>query len=159
MSRYAKDTSVPVSKSRAEIEAAVERYGATQFASGWRDGQAAISFVIKERAVRFILPLPDKNAEEFTHWRPGNGYRIEPRTPDKALEKWEQACRQRWRALALVIKAKLEAVETGITTLEDEFMAHIVMPNGQTLGEWAKPQIALAYQSGKMPPLLPGPGQ
>ena len=30
--------------------------------------------------------------------------------PHKKVERWEQACRQSWRALALVIKAKLEAL-------------------------------------------------
>ena len=41
---------------------------------------------------------------------------------------------------------------------EDEFLAHIVLPNGQTMGEFAKPQIAQAYDSGEMPSLLPDPG-
>ena len=57
-----------------------------------------------------------------------------------------------------MIKAKLEAVETGITEFEDEFLAHIVLPNGQTAGHWMRPQIAKAYESGSMPPLLPAPG-
>ena len=49
--------------------------------------------------------------------------------------------RQRWRALALCIKAKLEAVECGITSFEEEFLAHVVMPNGQTFGKLALAQI------------------
>ena len=36
--------------------------------------------------------------------------------------RWEQACRQRWRALALVIKAKLEAIDAEISTFEEEFL-------------------------------------
>jgi hypothetical protein len=59
--------------------------------------------------------------------------------------------------LALVIKAKLEAVASGITTFEDEFMAHIMMPDGLTVGKHIKPTIAAAYASGKMIPLLPAP--
>jgi hypothetical protein len=66
----------------------------------------------------------------------------------------EQACRQRWRALALAIKAKLEAVEAGITSFEDEFMAHIVLPDGSTFGRWARPQIAKVYEENTMPSLL-----
>ena len=73
----------------------------------------------------------------------------------KQVEKWEQACRQRWRALALVIKAKLEAVESGITTFEDEFLAHIVMPDGQTVATHIKPRIAEAYEGGRMLALMP----
>jgi hypothetical protein len=68
----------------------------------------------------------------------------------------EQACRQRWRALSLVIKAKLEAVEAQISTVETEFLAQIVLPNGSSVGEWAAPQLALAYASGQMPALMPG---
>jgi len=64
-------------------------------------------------------------------------------------------CRQKWRALALVIKAKLEAVESGISVFEDEFMAAIVMPNGRTVSEEIRPRIAAAYESGNMPALLP----
>lgn len=33
-------------------------------------------------------------------------------------------------------------------------MAHIVMPNGQTVAEGVLPQIADQYASGKMSPLL-----
>jgi hypothetical protein len=66
------------------------------------------------------------------------------------------ACRARWRALALVIKAKLEAVESGITTFEEEFLAHIVLPDGTTLGQWAAPRLAHVYDTGAMPPMLPG---
>ena len=69
---------------------------------------------------------------------------------------WEQATRQCWRALALVVKAKLEAVEANIATFEEEFMAHIVMPDGKTVAEHARPMIASAYKSGKIQPLLPG---
>jgi hypothetical protein len=68
-----------------------------------------------------------------------------------------QACRQRWRALALVIKAKLEAVESGITTFEDEFLAHIVMPDGKRVADHVKPTIARVYDGGQMLPLLPPP--
>ncbi len=103
------------------------------------------------RQIRFIVELPDKNARAFTH-TPGRNSR---RDASRAYAAWEKACRQRWRALALVIKAKLEAVETGITVFEDEFMAHIVLPDGQTVGEYIRPQIAAAYQSGSMPQLMP----
>ena len=69
-------------------------------------------------------------------------------------EAHQQAIRQRWRALALVIKAKLESVETGVATFEEEFMANIVLPSAQTMAEYALPQIAQAYETGTMPPLL-----
>lgn len=151
--RYAEDTSVSADRSRAEIERILQRYGASAFSYGWEGNQAAIAFKAQNRLIRFLLPLPDKDAHEF-QFTPAKRQR---RTPEQAQAAWEQATRQRWRALALAIKAKLEAVEAGITTFEDEFLAHIVLPSGQSVGQWLSPQLEAAYQSGRMPPLLPGP--
>jgi len=151
MPTYAASTEVPVSKSKAEIEQILERYGASQFLSGWREGEAMIGFTIENRQIRFILPMPDRDDKRFTHHSRGR------RTGDAAHKAWEQACRQRWRALALVIKAKLEAVESGISILEHEFMANIVMPDGRLVSDHVSPRIAHAYETGEMPPLLPSP--
>lgn len=150
MTRYAKDTGVSVANSKAEIERILERYGADQFMSGWTSEKAMIGFTMEGRQVRFVLPMPDKEDNRFTHHSRGR------RTPDAALKEWEQACRQRWRALALVIKAKLEAVESGISVFEDEFLANIIMPDGRTVGDHTRPRIAHAYANpGDMQPLLP----
>ena len=153
MSRYAAETSVSQDRSRAEIEATLKRYGATSFMYASEQTAAMIGFRISDRMVKFVLPMPDPKSREFTHHSRGQ------RTPDAALKAWEQAGRQRWRALALVIKAKLEAVAAGITTIEDEFLAHTVLPDGSTVGQFMKPQIAIAYEQGSMPTtlLLGGP--
>jgi hypothetical protein len=150
---YAQRTFVSTEKSRAEIERTLARYGATAFDYGWASNRATVGFELQGRRIRFLLPLPDAAERRFTHSARG------VRSREKALEAWEQACRERWRALALVIKAKLEAVASDITTLEDEFLAHIVLPDGRTVGEWAKPQVAIAYERGEMPPLLPAGAQ
>ena len=55
-----------------------------------------------------------------------------------------------------MIQAKLEAVECGISMFEDEFMANIVLPGGQTVSDFMKPQIEKAYELGTPPQLLPG---
>ena len=52
-----------------------------------------------------------------------------------------------------MIKAKLEAVETGITTFEEEFFAHFVLPGGKTVFQEAMPMLEQVYQ-GKDVPLL-----
>ncbi len=156
MSRYAAKTTVPVERSRAEIEATLARYGAEQFMYGWDAGGALIAFVIQvapeqKRQVRFQLPLPARGERRFTHHTRGM------RTPTEAERLWEQACRQRWRALVLVVKAKLEAVESGIATFEDEFLAYIMLPDGRTVGGWVGPQLEAAYDPdrGVMPASLP----
>lgn len=149
MTQFAATTSVSASASREEIERTLVRYGADQFLYGWEAEAAVVGFRLDGRQIRFVLPMPRKDDRRFTHHGQG------PRKPAVALKEWEQAVRQRWRALALVIKAKLEAVESGITVFDDEFLAHIVLPSGQTAGEWMRPQVAEAYRVGTMPALLP----
>jgi hypothetical protein len=152
MARYAANTGVSLDQSRAEIERTLRRYGAGAFAYGWEGDIATVMFKLGHRHIRFRLVLPDRNDRAFTH-TPGRNL---PRSTEAADREWEQAQRQRWRALALVIKAKLEAVEAGITTAEDEFLAHTMLPDGRTFGEWAAPQLEMAYESGRMPALMPG---
>lgn len=150
---YATDTEVPVEKSRAEIERVLQRYGANQFAYMSNERAAIVCFVARGKMVKFYLPLPDRNSEALTHYRPGGGYSLVRLAPDKAVKKWEQACRSRWRALCLCVKAKLEAVDSGITSFEAEFLAHFVVPGGKTFGETAIPMIEEATKTGRMPQL------
>ena len=149
MSTYAAATDVTSARSRDEIERTLQRYGADQFLYGWQDEAAMVGFRMEGRQIRFVLAMPRKDEKRFTHHSRG------ARAPDAALKEWDQAVRQRWRALALVIKAKLEAVQSGISEFEDEFLANIVLPDGKTAGGWLRPQIAEAYRVGSMPPLLP----
>ncbi|MCH5207559.1 MAG: hypothetical protein J1F04_01635 [Oscillospiraceae bacterium] len=148
MAQYAKNTSVSSENSRLEIERILIRYGADNFAYATAAGQALIGFTMNERQVKFVLPLPRK--EEYSLTPTGK-----KRTENSQYEAWEQACRQRWRALKLVIQAKLEAVECGISVFEDEFMSNIVLPGGMTVGDFMKPQISEAYKLGKPPSILP----
>lgn len=151
MPRYAATTEVSIDKSRSEIEHILHRYGATAFMYGWQAGKAAISFDVRDKRYRVVLPLPVLDDPEFRRSPGGRNVR----TPDQALQAWEQACRQRWRALALWIKAVLEAEEAGITTLEQAMLRAQVLPNGMTIGDWLEPQLAASAQSGEMPPMLP----
>lgn len=156
MGKFAADTDVSAEKSRAEIERLIIRYGATSTAFMNAPGRAMIMFEAHNRRIVFELPLPNRDDREFIHYRHSSG-RMLPRKSDAALAAWEQGCRQRWRALVLVIKAKLEAVESGITTFENEFLAHIIMPDGLTVAQHVRPRIAAAYETQTMQPLLPGP--
>lgn len=148
MGKYASNTSVSSELSRIEIEKTLVRYGAENFAYAMTQGKALIGFTMYNRQIKFILPLPSK--QEFKYTPTGRN-----RSENSQYEAWEQACRQRWRALSLVIKAKLEAVECGISVFEDEFMANIVLPGGETVGDFMKPQIEQAYISGTVPKMLP----
>jgi hypothetical protein len=150
---YAKTTSVPVDRSKAEIERTLSRFGASSFMYGW-DGEArgaGIQFKMNDRLIRFTIPMPDR--EEFRVTDKG---RKRPGGESAVDNAWEQAIRQRWRALALVIKAKLEAVESQIVAFEQEFMPFVVMPGGKTVYEMAKGEVALAYEKGSPPAMLLG---
>lgn len=123
--RYASRTKVPVHQSRHEIERIITRYKADQFGSAIDNEKrrAMVQFRIQTWLVRFILPLTGDDAQD----------------------------RQRWRAMALTIKAKLEAVECKIATFESEFLGNIVLPNQQTMGEWAIPQLKQMRETGALP--------
>ncbi len=41
---------------------------------------------------------------------------------------------------------------------EEAFMGQIILPDGQSVKEWMQPQIAQAYESGKMPNMMLGSG-
>lgn len=147
MPKYAANTSVSSELSRNEIERTLIRYGAGEFGYATKESRAIIAFTMAGRQIRFLLPLPAK--DEFRLTETGR-----VRVPSSQQEAWEQACRQRWRALHLVIKAKLEAVDAGISILEQEFMANIVLPGGQSVGDMVLPEIARAYQLGTSPKIF-----
>jgi hypothetical protein len=152
--KYAEKTDVSCEKSQAEIRTIIGRYGATRYATLDEPGRAAIMFEVQGRRIRFTLPLPDVADGEFDY--DGRNHK---RTIDERHKVWEQACRQKWRALALAIKAKLEAVETKIATFEEEFLNYIVLPDGQTVGDFIRPQLDTIYSTNTMPKMLPGIGE
>jgi hypothetical protein len=127
---YAARTSVPATQSRAEIEKLLQRYGADGFAYATQAGRTMIGFSVDGRSVRIELPMPEEG---------------DP--------KREQEIRRRWRALVLVIKAKLEAVSSGISTIEREFLADVVIADGRTVHQALTP--ALEAGRGRAPLLLP----
>ena len=150
MTRYASHTTVAPEKSRAEIERVIRRYGATAFAYMGGPQGAAVAFQVNTRQVRFMLPLPDPKDKIFLPKRARTG-----RSRESAIvAAYELAIRQRWRALALCIKAKLEAVAAGIVTFDEEFLAHLVLPGGKTMGEEYIPQLEGHFSGKSLPPLL-----
>ncbi|GAA4225959.1 hypothetical protein GCM10022254_09250 [Actinomadura meridiana] len=151
MTRYAATTSVSSEHRRAEIERTLRRYGADGFAYAAQGRQAMVEFLMARRRIRFTLALPDPNDDRFRLTPTGR-----ERSPAAADREYEQAVRQSWAALALVIKAKLEAIEAGISTLDAEFLAAIVLPDGATVGERTVPQLDAAYAGSGLPALMPG---
>ena len=150
--RYAQNTEVSIERSEAEIKKILQRYGAWEIVTAWRITGAMIGFRYHNRAIKFELPLPNRKDKEFCQTPNGRD-----RCESAARAAWEQACRQRWRALKMVIHAKLEAVKDGITTFDDEFLAHIIMPNGCTIGQALVPKLDSLANSKQVVGLLMGP--
>jgi hypothetical protein len=150
-SLFAEGTTVSPEKTRAEIETVLGRYGAEGFGYYTEARRARIEFKAKGRLIRFDLRLPDPGDKRF--WAASRyPYR---RSEAQAQAAWEAEVRRLWRALLLAIKAKLELVTSGISVFEEEFLAHIVMPDNRTVGEHALPAIARAYELGHVVGLLP----
>ncbi len=147
---YAANTSVSADASIQEIERIVTRWDADEFGYGRKkaaDGQPGMGMVffrLHDRQVRFTVPLPDQNDPEFTL----TDAKRQRRSESAAYNAWDQKVRSRWRSLALVIKAKLVAVDEGVVTFEQEFGMHFVLPGGSTVYEQVAPQIEAAYESG-----------
>lgn len=158
--RYAKDTSVPVSRSESQLKELLRRYGADAIMTYEERSAriAAVAFRVRGRNVRLTLPLPDPAAKELTHRRTPNGF-LRPRPKAEALARWEQACRSRWRLLVLLVQAKLEAIEAQVSTFEREFLADIMLPSGETFSEavaQGKADQLLGPADGSVPLLLGG---
>ena len=151
--KFAEGTNVSVARSRDEIEKLLARHKATGFMYGEQGGIAAIAFELEGRRYRMELLYP--SIEDFAIGRK-NQYSEYRRSEAQAKAAQEQEKQRLWRGLALLVKAKLEAVASGISTLEEELLSYTVMPNNQTVGEWLEPQLEEVYRSGKMPPLIPG---
>lgn len=133
--KFAVDTKVPINQTRAEIEALLTKFGASSLAFALQQDKAIIMFECNDRRVRFDLPLP-KGASDAQTGR---------------------LHREKWRALFLAIKAKLVSVDTDIETFEEAFLAHVVLADGSTVGQHARPAIEHQYKTGQMVPLLGGP--
>lgn len=151
MTAYASGTTVSVDRTAAQIERLLQDHGATQFVRGWSGDRVALGFTIAGRQVRIDLPMPSSDDRAVMLTPTGRR-----RTAKQADEAFAAEQRRRWRSLHAVLKAKLVAVADGISTIEREFLADVVLPDGTTLGQWAGPQIEHAYTTAAMPALLPG---
>ena len=147
---YAANTSVPVDRSKTEIEHLLTRYGAEQFGYMTEGGSAVIGFKMHERMIRMRLPLPT----ESECARDGAGRR---RTAAGAQNAFEQLKRARWRALVLICKAKLESIEAGVATFDEEWLPYTIVPGtGKTVSEEIGKRLTEAYETGRSPTLLLG---
>lgn len=143
---YAERTEVPIEKSIAEIVTMLKRAGAQQIGQMDEPTRFTIQFAMQDRLVRFRVVLPTMGDAPT---RDGAGRVLDAKQRGARLQ---QMIRQRGRALMLVIKAKLESVESNVETFEQAFLANVVLANGQTLYDRVAEPIAVEYKTGAVQP-------
>jgi hypothetical protein len=127
--KYAANTSVPVERSRSEIESTLRRYGCTAFAFGWAKEGAMIQFTHRGRAIKLDITAP-----------PG----LRPGTMS-----FEREERRRWRVLLLWVKAQLEAIEAKLVTFEEVFLPWTLLQDGSTVAQSVELRKLLPAASGR----------
>jgi hypothetical protein len=164
--RFAEGTEVPVTRTRDELERLLATHGATQIRieRDMSDGRACLTFTMSQRMVRLdvrveVNDLPDamkgtyqQKSDTPNGW---NSWSVQRRN-EWLRGKRDQREREAWRRLLLVVKAKLELVAGGDTTIEREFLADILTVDGGTVYELIAARIGEQYSTGNMVPLLPG---
>lgn len=146
---YAEGTSVPVSKTRVELDNLLRAHGADNVGMAVGADYATLMFTMADRTVSFRLNMPIGVERSITHTEQGRERKAPARHAALDAEH-----RRLWRALLLTVKSKLEAAESGIETFESAFLAQIVLPGGSTVIENVAPAIAAAYTDGQVRPLL-----
>ena len=148
---YAAQTNVSVERSRTEIERLLTRFGADSFAYGVNGNVAIVGFRASQRSIRLTLTLPGSEDTRFTHTPSGRS-----RTAKQAAEAHAQEVRRLYRALVLMIKARLESIESGIETFENAWLPYTLIPGGHTVAEFVGPQIDRANELGQLPAGIAG---
>lgn len=139
---YAYGTKVSVQSSQFEIQRTLQRFQASGFAFMQEGRKAMVLFQVGERRIRFDVPEPDrKNARSSS-------------PADLDLET-----QRLWRSLAMAIKAKLDIIQSGIATFEEEFLPYTLVNQNETFYEatqrpemramLAQPSMAIALAGGK----------
>lgn len=129
-------TTVSVARSQDQLRKLLQRYGAStfEFGEGVVDGQqmAAVAFVAHGYRVRIRVPLKPPVAEAVR-----SAAKRRKAGPDDAHASLvEQEAKRIWRVLPWNVKARLEAVEEGVETFEEAFLAHLIDErSGRTIYE------------------------
>lgn len=136
MPRYAKNTTVPVARSKQKIEEAFDAFGIEESFSGKSLRGDGIGFRYQGKVYKMNVPRPERD--------------------NFGTEKqYEQAIRQRWRILYMSIKMKLEEIEAGVISFEDQFLAQMSLPDGRTVSDFMKlPENVKRLEKTQMPKLL-----
>lgn len=135
MARYAKNTSVPVARSKQKIEELLVSYGIEESFSGRSPRGDGIGWKYKDKVYKMSVPIPTRD--------------------NKTEKQYEQELRQRWRILYMSMKMKFEEIDAGVISFEDQFLAQMSLPDGSTVADFMKlPGNVTKLNKTEMPKLL-----
>jgi hypothetical protein len=114
---YAAKTKVSVVSSQAEIQELLEKHGIERIGIMREKNQASLWFENDGKYYKLNVPVSAN------------------------CKNPEQEIKRAWRVLTLLVKAQFTAIAEGVTTIERQFYADMVMPDGQILFDHAKEQV------------------
>jgi hypothetical protein len=152
-------TTVNVERSQAEIRKLLTTHGAGRFAFGEETDQAgvrwaAVSFTHGGYAVR--MRVPHKPVDE--RLVRSRAQRARTKTAaDFEAELVEQEAKRIWRVISWNLKARLVAVDEGVETFEEAFLAHLLDERtGRTIFEQLVDDGRVELGQPLLPALPPG---
>lgn len=122
--RYAEGTTVAAERSQAEMAALLRAHGVER--QGWMQGPEGDELMFELGGHRFRFQILRPTIAEIR--------RLYPNAYDERA-KMDAEWRRRWRANVLLLKAKLEFIDSGDTTLERELLPYMLTEGGQTIAE------------------------
>lgn len=137
MRRYAEGTPVTVNSSQGEIAKILMTHGVKK--QGWMSGPDGDELMFELGGHSFQFRILKPTIKEI--------YSLYPNARDSNA-KLDGEWRRRWRANVLLLKAKLEFIDSGDTTLERELLPYMLTASGQTVGD--------LITAGKLPMLESG---
>ncbi len=157
MSKYAAGTTVTASNTQGEIMGLLGKRGVQKIATFCEPERFSLAFEHEGIPYRVGLPLPDPDDPEFSEYMQGSvKYK---RTESAIRERYEKELNRRWRAFGMVIKAKIVAVEEGISTMQAEFIGNAVLSTGRTVSETYAEELGVLAASGQLSALMPPGGK
>lgn len=131
-------TDVPVERTKEKIRQLFRLHGIEgfRFTENWKEHTIGLEFVRSQTVKDPALDKPIEVRIPVRMHIPVLEGRH--RRDDYTQTAWERRERQVWRALYYYLKSQLEAVEFGLRSLTDVFMADIVTSDGRTIGDQVK---------------------
>lgn len=134
------DSDVPVERSIESIKEMVRKYGASGFGTSedYRSGIVTVSFVLnttaRQQHVPVQIPVRIQRVYEALYGdsKASGNQHASPEQVER--NRRAQAERTAWRQLHLLVEANLTAVQLGIISIGEAFLAHtmVVTDDGRT---------------------------